>query len=138
MLISRALKEPSSFDKFFGYEKPDWVFEVIKKFNLIAALNYLFREGIKFYYNKDEKKEGDVTLIKKIMRRFSSILLDVALKEEQISAIREQYAKFKYNNKMNLDIIDELLGKKFKIFSQFRTSKRRELYELATYNIRKD
>lgn len=63
-----------------------------------------------------------------MIKRFSSLVLDVALKEEQLSVIREQYAKFKYDNKMNLEILDEYLGNKFKIFSQFKAEMRKKIY----------
>ena len=35
-----------------GLEKPEWLLEVIQKFNMIAILNRLMREGINVYRYK--------------------------------------------------------------------------------------
>lgn len=77
-------------------------------------------------------------MVSRMIKRFSSLVLDVALKEDQISVIREQYAKFKYDNKMNLEILDEYLGPKFKIFSQFNSEMRKKIYQIGTYCVREN
>lgn len=58
-LISTALRQPKIL-QYLGLEKHEWLIEVNQKFNMLAVLNLVFREGIKVCCYKGKGGEGDV------------------------------------------------------------------------------
>ena len=44
-VISESLRQPKVME-YMGLDKHEWLTEVTQKFNMLAVINYLFREGI--------------------------------------------------------------------------------------------
>lgn len=59
-VVSECFRHPKNFD-YLSYNnvetdenKPhDWIIEVTQKFNMLSVLNFIMREGIKVYCQKE-------------------------------------------------------------------------------------
>ncbi|CDW89869.1 UNKNOWN [Stylonychia lemnae] len=132
--VSQSLRQQRYVD-YLGLEKHDWIIEVIQKFNMITILNFIMRESLGLYQqkpkiNQKQNQDGMQTIES---QTFNKVTFKSVFNDQSLQILREQFAKLKHQNYINLELVDKFLGTKIEFFSQFIKIIRTQLYILCSY-----
>eukprot|EP00347_Sterkiella_histriomuscorum_P000210 403376762 len=140
-LISSGMRQQRYID-YLGLEKHDWIVEVIQKFNMISILNYIFREALSLFQNKQQAAIPNISEEDKVLGSEMGLLQSWRNKNmyntESLKLIRDQFAKLKHKGSMNVELVDKFLGSKIPMFQQFQKQSRIKIYQMCEYKTIKD